>query len=95
MKLTKPERTTTVNFDEDSDFAIITTYSKPWLTSLKKNPEAEMVREYPGGGAEYKIPKKLIGKPRMPRTSGGRVWTEEQKQAAADRMRNARAAKGD
>lgn len=91
-RLIRAERTTTINFDDESNTAFIVTYNRPWITSLENNPAATLVRNYPGGGVEYKIPKKLIGKPRKQRAPR-RAMTAAEKSAAADRLAAARTAK--
>jgi len=94
MRLTKAERTTTINYDESGVNAEIVTYSKVLINSLRKNPAAKQVDELPEGGFIFRIPKKLVTvrKPRKP--GSGRTWTAEQRQAASERMAAARAAKG-
>lgn len=63
MALTAPERTTTINFDDDGTTAHITTYSRVWLTSLRKNPSAIEVSTpfvKNSGGGEFILPKQLV-----------------------------------
>lgn len=91
MKLTKAERTTTINYDDLGANAEVVTYSKVLINSLRKNPAAKEVDVLPEGGVIFRLPKKLVSV-RKPRTSG-RTWTPEQRKAAADRMTAARAAK--
>ena len=92
MSLTKAERTTTINYDEEGPLAEITTYSRSLISSLRKNASAQEVGSYPEGGVLFKIPKKLINvrNARAPR----RKMTEAEKEAARDRLAAARAAKG-
>ena len=92
MSLTKDERTTTVNYDDGSDTAEIVTYVRRDITSLRKNEGAIEVEQLSHGGVVFRIPKKLITF-RNVRKGSGRTWTPEQRQAAADRMKRARAAK--
>ena len=91
MRLTKAERTTTINYDDEGPYAEVTTYSKTLITSLRKNTAAKEVGSYPGGGVLFKIPKKLVNV-RNPRRAR-KPMTEEQKRVAAERMTAARAAK--
>jgi hypothetical protein len=93
MSLIKAERTTTINYDDFGANAEIVTYSKVLINSLRKNPAAKEVDVLPEGGVIFRLPKKLVTV-RKPRAKGsGRTWTPEQRQAAADRMALARAAK--
>lgn len=91
MSLTKAERTTTINYDDAGDFAEVTTYSRSLITSLRNNGSAEEVRTYPDGGFLFRVPKKLVNirNARRPR----RAMTEAERQAARDRLANARAAR--
>ena len=92
MSLTKDERTTTVNYDDGTDMAEIVTYVRKDITSLRKNEGATEVEKLSQGGVVFRIPKKLITF-RNPRKGSGRVWTDEQRRVAAERMTKARAAK--
>ena len=91
MSLTKAERTTTINYDEQGPYAEVTTYSRSLISSLRKNEAAMEVGSYPEGGVLFKIPKKLVNvrNPRKPR----RAMTEDERTAARDRLATARAAK--
>lgn len=91
--LTKAERTTTINYDDEGDDAIITTYSKTLINNLRKNSSATEVRQYPLGGVEFRIPKKLINV-RNARAGSTRTLTPEQREAAGERLRNARQLRG-
>lgn len=92
MSLTRAERTTTINYDEEGPLAEITTYSRSLINSLRKNESAQEVGSYPEGGVLFKVPKKLINvrNQRKPR----RKMTEAERAAARDRLASARAAKG-
>jgi len=92
MSLTKAERTTTINYDDEGEFAEITTYSRSLITSLRKNAGAEVVHEYPDNGFCFRIPKKLVSvrNARKPR----RAMTPEEREAAKERLARARAARG-
>lgn len=92
MKLTKAERTTTINYDEAGTNAEIVTYSKVLINSLRKNTAAKEVDVLPEGGVIFRLPKKLVTV-RKPRTKSGRTWTPEQRQEASERMTKARAAR--
>jgi hypothetical protein len=93
MALTAYERETVVNLNDEDDFAIITTYQRSVITSLRKNPAAREIT--PGamkkwGGAQFAIPAKLINF-RNPRRG---TAAQQDPEAAAERMAKARAAKG-
>lgn len=92
MSLTKAERTTTINYDEEGPLAEITTYSRSLISSLRKNASATEVGSYPEGGVLFKVPKNLVNvrNARKPR----RKMTDAEKEAARDRLAAARAAKG-
>lgn len=91
MSLTKAERTTTINYDDEGDTAEVVTYSRSLINSLRKNESAEEVQTYPDGGAWFRVPKKLvtIRNARKPR----RAMTPEEREAAKNRLAQARASK--
>ena len=93
MSLTKAEKTTTINYDEEGDTAEITTYSRALISSLRKNDSAEEVQSYPEGGVLFRIPKKLVSV-RNARKASGRTMTAEQREAVRDRLANARQMRG-
>lgn len=91
MRLTKDERTTTINFDDGDDTCHVVTYNKRLISNLRGNPAATEVSEYPGGGVYFQIPKNLFrnfGKPRAPRKV-----SEATKQKLRENMARAREAK--
>jgi hypothetical protein len=94
MSLTKDERTTTINMDDgDSPYAEIITYQRPWISYLQKHPDALLVEDLECSGSKgaiFMVPKELISKPRHRRKSG-RKWTDEQRMAAGERLKKARA----
>jgi hypothetical protein len=92
VSLTKDERTTTINFDDGTETAEVVTYSRPVITALRKNEGAIEVEQLSHGGVVFRIPKKLVSF-RNPRKGSGRTWTPEQRAAAGERMKKARAAK--
>lgn len=91
MSLTRAERTTTINYDDEGDLAEVVTYSRSLITSLRKNGSADEVEQLPEGGVVFRVPKKLINvrNARKPR----RKMTEAERAAARDRLATARAAK--
>jgi len=82
------ERETTVNFNDADDFAIVTTHQRTVITSLRKNTAATELSTDSYGGVSFQIPKKLVTF-RNPRKQ-----SDASKAAVAERMRAARAAKG-
>jgi len=61
--LTAIERETIITMNDDEDFMEIHTAQKPVITSLKKNPSAELLEEGTMGKtawANFKLPKGLI-----------------------------------
>lgn len=93
MSLSRAERETVINMDDAGTTAIITTHQQSVITKLNKNPSAEVIEELSEGGRMYRLPARLISFRTGTRKTSARVWTPEQRAAAADRMRNARAAK--
>lgn len=64
MALTAIERETVVSFDDENPYAVVTTYNRPLLTSLRANPDAEEFTTphvKKDGGGEFRFPKKLFG----------------------------------
>ena len=87
MSLTAQERETVINMNDEESIAYITTYQRPLITKLRKNPAAKLIKELgfdKSMGAVFEIPAAFI----TFRTS---------KRAAApgtgERLTNARAAK--
>lgn len=94
MALTAVERETVILMDDSSDDAIVTTYQKTLINSLRKNPGAVEVLDAKlakWGGAEFRVPAKLVNIRRPRRESATRA--ERDKATAQARMANARAAK--
>lgn len=63
MSLTAIERETSILWDDLDDNAIITTYSRPLITLLRKNPGATLLEEgnFEGSAwAMFHLPKKLV-----------------------------------
>lgn len=91
MGLTNLERETIILFNEDEKTAKVFTYNGKMQRKLKdlaeRFPEqCSFDYENPNGGVSYTIDKKLVSI-KSPHT---RVMTEEQKQAASERLRAAR-----
>jgi hypothetical protein len=90
MGLTAQERETVINMNDEENTALITTYQRPLITKLRKNPAAKLIKELSfdkSMGAVFEIPAELLtfrtGK-RAPRAA---------RPGAAERMNKARAAK--
>jgi hypothetical protein len=61
--LTAPERETVIVFNDEDDFAEITTHQRTWVTRLRKNPAAVEIEDLSHGsttGARFSIPAKLV-----------------------------------
>jgi hypothetical protein len=91
MPLTAPERETVITFSDDWDTAHIYTAQRRVITRLKKNPAANLIEEGSFEGspwARFEIASSLVS---FRSTRVRRELTEEQRAAAADRMRRVRA----
>jgi len=96
VALTAVERTTTITFDDENEEAYITTYSRPWLTSLRANPDAReittaFVRN--SGGGEFIGPKKLVNYRRQTKTGAARKPRAPMTQEHKDKLQAGRLAK--
>lgn len=93
-KLCAEERETVITFDDTSDFATVYTCNKTMKTKLRKlqteHSDEMTVTDDDKSWGSYSVivPKKWVVV-RPPRKSS-RVYTEEQKKAMAERMRNAK-----
>ena len=93
MRLTAQERETVINMNDEENTALITTYQRPLITKLRKNPAAKLVEELmfdKSAGAVFEIPAALITFRAGKRT--GRTGMVA-RPGAADRMAKARAAR--
>lgn len=87
LTLTPYERETVVNMNDEDDFAIISTYQRPLITRLRKNPAAEettspAMARY--GGASFTLPARLVT------IRSPRVLSERQRTALAANAAKAR-----
>jgi hypothetical protein len=92
MSLTAQERETVINMNDEEDTALVTTYQRPLITKLRKNPAAELLSEleFDGSrGAIFKLPANLVSF-RQPRKSSVKRIAAP---GAADRLAKARAAR--
>ena len=90
MALSAAERETIIRFDEEDDVAHVYTTSRPTITKLKANPAAKLLGEglfERSAWAEFELPKALVS---FRTKRGTRTLTDEQRQAAADRLKAAR-----
>ncbi len=99
MAMEKHERYVCIGFDDSSNMAECTVFSKPWITKLDK-----LCKQFPNKfkmtgeqmfdgvveGKEYEFPKSLIT---IRQPTKRKKMTEEQKQAASDRMKKMHEAK--
>lgn len=91
MTLSIEEQEVCINAMRDEDFATIYCSDRTWITKMDKLVEKspalfEIVAET-DYGKTYKFPKRLIS---IRSSIVTREMTDEQKQLAADRLRNAR-----
>ena len=91
MALSIEEQEVCINAMRDEDFATIYCSDRTWITKMDKLVEKspalfEIVAET-DYGKTYKFPKRLIS---IRSSIVTREMTDEQKQLAADRLRNAR-----
>jgi hypothetical protein len=87
MSLTAQERETVIIMNDEENTALVTTYQRPLITKLRKNPSARLVEELMFGssaGAVFEISAALITF-----RTGKRIAVP----GVADRLAKARAAK--
>ncbi len=82
--LTSYELETTINFNKGDDMADVFTYEKMWQRHIEKRMGIKPILDNGFGGKGYKIPKKLIPKPRVPKAK--RIMTDEQKDVIRKRF---------
>lgn len=90
MPLTAYERETVIDFNDQDEFAYVTTYQRTMLTKLRRNPAAELIETFEtegSPGARFKVPAKLVSI-RNPRNI-----TEETRAKLVDNAARARAAR--
>lgn len=91
MPLSIEEQEVCINAMRDEDFATIYCSDRTWITKMdklaKKSPNLFEVIAETDYGKTYKFPKRLIS---IRSSIVSREMTDEQKQLAADRLRNAR-----
>ena len=96
MALSIEEQEICINAMRDEEFATIYCSDRTWITKMDKlvdkAPELFKVIREDDGGKTYKFPKRLIS---IRSSIVTREMTDEQKQLAADRLRNAREQKQD
>ena len=91
MPLSIEEQELCINAMRDEDFAIAYCSDRTWVTKMdklvEKSPNLFEVIAETDYGKTYKFPKRLIS---IRSSIVTREMTDEQKQLAADRLRNAR-----
>ena len=91
MTLSIEEQEVCINAMRDEDFATIYCSDRTWITKfdklVEKSPNLFEVIAETDYGKTYKFPKRLIS---IRSSIVTREMTDEQKQLAADRLRNAR-----
>jgi hypothetical protein len=83
--LTNDEKETIISFDETPEDAVIFTYNPAWQKHLEQRLGLEPTRDNGYGGKEYRISKKRIRMPLVPRK-----LSVEQRQKLGERLRKAR-----
>ena len=91
MALSIEEQEVCINAMRDEDFAIAYCSDRTWITKMdklvEKSPNLFEVIAETDYGKTYRFPKRLIS---IRSSIVSREMTDEQKQLAADRLRNAR-----
>lgn len=91
MALSIEEQEVCINAMRDEDFATVYCSDRTWITKMdklvEKSPSLFEVIAETDYGKTYKFPKRLIS---IRSSIVSREMTDEQKQLAADRLRNAR-----
>ena len=91
MALSIEEQEICINAMRDEEFATIYCSDRTWITKMdkivEKSPDLFEVIAETDYGKTYKFPKRLIS---IRSSIVTREMTDEQKQLAADRLRNAR-----
>jgi hypothetical protein len=93
IKLTAYEKETVINFNDEDDFALVTTYQRTVMTKLRKNTSAEEITTdalAAFGGAMFKLPVASVSFRNGPR----KPMSTEHKAKLAANVAKARAAKG-
>jgi hypothetical protein len=88
--LTAYERETVVTMNDDDEHATVWTAQRRRITALKKNPAAELLAEGFHGKsawARFRIPARMVS---FRTTRVKREMTDEQRAAAAARLRGSR-----
>jgi len=83
--LTNEERETIISFDETPADAVIFTYNKAWQSHLENRLGLKATMKNGYGGKEYRVPKKRIRMPLVPRR-----LSAEQRQKLGERLKKAR-----
>jgi hypothetical protein len=93
MSFIAPERETIISLNDEDDTADIWTAQRPWITALRRNPQATLIEEGKHGSsvwARFEVPKDLIAKPRSKRRRVS--LSPDQQRERAERLKAARAA---
>lgn len=88
MYIPKEERETIITYNEDEPTASVYTMNRALIHKLddlaqSRPDDARRVKTSPDGAQEYEVPKKWV------KISPPRVYSEEQKNAMAERLRKA------
>jgi hypothetical protein len=85
--LTSYEQETIINFNKAEDIAHIFTYEKTWQKHLEGRLGLKPVMDNGFGGKEYRIDKKRIPIPRVPRKLSAEAKAQRVKQLADARQK--------
>jgi len=83
--LANDEKETIISFDETPADAVIFTYNKAWQAHLENRLGLKATMDNGYGGKEYRVPKKRIRMPLVPRR-----LSAEQRQELGERLKKAR-----
>jgi hypothetical protein len=86
--LTRYELETVINFNQEETDAYVFTYEVTWQKHIEQRLKIQPYLVNDSGGKSYRIPKKLIGKPRCPKK-----LTDEQRKAIGQRLSKNRVSK--
>ena len=91
MRISRLEQETIINFNEAESTATVYTHNGALVRKLEgladqRPDEAKRGRVFPDGGREYTIPKRWV------KVNAGPMYTDEQRQAMAERAKTLRRA---
>lgn len=87
-RLSHYEQETIINFNKEEDFAYVFTYQEAWQKHIENKMGIKPCMVNGKGGKEYKVDKKLISKPRLPRI--GKKLSPERREQMTEILKRAR-----